>query len=138
MAGHERTEGIKQLSVLKKITPHLLADDKELNFAELSQISYAKHRKLRRSTSASDLNVIDDDGDLLHLKEILVLDTSMPCNNLQDTTFASQKSPSESSFDPLAYTVDENVTCDSNDFHTLSGMLKYINKEMKKSEHSSP
>nr|XP_056699981.1 coiled-coil domain-containing protein 18 [Euleptes europaea] len=137
MAGHERTEGIKQLSVLKEITPHLWSDDKELNFAKHSQISYAKHRKLRRSTSASDLNITDDDGGLLHLKEMFVLDSSVPCNNQKDTTLASQKSPSESSFDPLAYTVDEDMTCDSNDFHTLSGMLKYINKEMKKSENSS-
>ncbi|XP_077189030.1 coiled-coil domain-containing protein 18 isoform X2 [Paroedura picta] len=137
IAGHERTEGIKQLSVLKNITPHLWSDDKEVNVAELSQISYAKHRKLRRSTSASDLSVKDDDDeDLLHLKEILVLNSSVPCN-LRETTLAPQKSPSESSFDPLTYAVDEDVTCDSNDFHTLCGMLKYINKEMKKSENSS-
>lgn len=111
-------------------------DDKEVDFAEVSQISYAKHRKLRHSTSASDLNVNNDDEDLLHLKEILVLDSSAPFNNLKHTTLSSQKSPSESSFDPLAYPVDEDMSSDNNDFHTLSGMLKYINKEMK-SEHFS-
>lgn len=50
---------------------------------------------------------------------------------------ASPKSLNESSFDPLTYSVDEEVTCNSNDFQTLSGMLKYINKEIKDSENSS-
>ncbi|XP_054837612.1 coiled-coil domain-containing protein 18 [Eublepharis macularius] len=135
IAGHERTEGIKQLSVLQEIYPHLWSDDKELNLAKHSEISYTKHRKLCHSTSASDVNV-KDGGDSLHLKEIPVLDSSVTCNNQKDTTLASQKSLGESSFDPLTYTVDEDVTCDGNDFHTLSGMLKYINKEMKKSENS--
>lgn len=92
---------------------------------------------MRRSTSSGDLSF--KRGDLLDLKQTLTLDSSVTCKKHKDMSNASPKSLNESSFDPLTYIGDGNgdTTSDSgDDFHTLSGMLKYINQEMKKSENS--
>lgn len=136
IAGHERTEGLKQLSIPQGLPLHQWFDDQELDFFKHSAVSYTKHRKLRRSTSASDLGA-KGDGGLLDQKERFALGSSVTCKEQKETFHASPKSLNESSFDPLAYTEDEDVTCGSSDFHTLSGMLKYINNEMKNSENTS-
>ncbi|KAM6454742.1 coiled-coil domain-containing protein 18 isoform 2-T5 [Liasis olivaceus] len=126
IAVHERTAGIKQL------TGHYWFDDQGLDFAK-----HSTHRKLRRSTSTNDLNIKDNENLLSQKLVTVTLDSSVSSGMSKYISHASPKSLSESSFDPLTHNVDEEVTCDSNDFQTLSGMLKYINKEIKNSENSS-
>ncbi|XP_066480276.1 coiled-coil domain-containing protein 18 isoform X1 [Tiliqua scincoides] len=138
IACHERIEGIRQLALSPSLPSHQWLDDQELEFAKRSHFSYSTHRKLRRSTSSNDLSVKHCE-DSLDLKQTLTLDSSVTCKKHKDISNASPKSLNESSFDPLTHMVhgDGDTTCDSTDFHTLSGMLKYINQEMKKSENSS-
>uniref|UniRef100_A0A8C6VDT4 Coiled-coil domain containing 18 n=1 Tax=Naja naja TaxID=35670 RepID=A0A8C6VDT4_NAJNA len=125
IAVHERTASIKQL------IEHHWSDDQGLDFAKHSTC-----RKLRRSTSTSDLN-IKDNKNILSQNQTVTLHSSVSSKISKYISHASPKSLNESSFDPLTYNVDEEVTCNNNDFQTLSGMLKYINKEIKDSENSS-
>ncbi|KAG6935276.1 coiled-coil domain containing 18 [Chelydra serpentina] len=143
IAGHERTEGIKKLPIPLVLSDHTFFDVQEQDSFKHSHTSYFKHRKLRRSISASDLGVKDDDSldlsktMLKDFKQMLTLQPSMIPESPKDFLHTPPNSLNESSFDPLTYTVDEDVTSDSNDFQTLSGMLKYINKEMRQSENAS-
>lgn len=125
IAVHERTASIKQL------IEHHWFDNQGLDFAKQSTC-----RKLRRSTSTSDLN-IKDNKNVLSQNQTVTLHSSVSSEMSKYISDASPKSLNESSFDPLTYNVEEEVTCNSNDFQTLSGMLKYINKEIKDSENSS-
>ncbi|XP_044288514.1 coiled-coil domain-containing protein 18 isoform X2 [Varanus komodoensis] len=135
IAGHERTQGIKQLSGPPNLSTCQWLDQ-ELDFAKNSQISCSAPRKLGRSTSNNNLNV-KDNGKVFDQNKIFTLESSVISGKLKGLTHASPKNPNESSFDPLTHIVDEDSTCDSDDFHTLSGMLKYINREVKNSESSS-
>ncbi|KAM3841783.1 coiled-coil domain-containing protein 18 [Vipera latastei] len=125
IAVHERTGSIKQL------IEHHWFDDQELDFAK-----HSSRRKLWRSTSTSNLNIKDNEN-LLSQNQTVTQHSSVSSEMSKYISHASPKSLNESSFDPLTYSVDEEVTCNSNDFQTLSGMLKYINKEIKDSENSS-
>uniref|UniRef100_A0A8C4VTD3 Coiled-coil domain containing 18 n=1 Tax=Gopherus evgoodei TaxID=1825980 RepID=A0A8C4VTD3_9SAUR len=143
ISGHERTEGIKKLPIPLVLSDHMLFDVQEQDSSRNSHTSYFKHRKLRRSISASDLGVKDDDSldlsktMLKDFKQMLTLKPSVCPESQKDFLHTPPNSLNESSFDPLTYIVDEDVTSDSNDFQTLSGMLKYINKEMRQSENAS-
>ncbi|XP_019357165.1 PREDICTED: coiled-coil domain-containing protein 18 isoform X2 [Gavialis gangeticus] len=142
IAGHERTEGIKQLPIPLILSTHALFSDQEQDSSRHSHASYFKHRKLRRSISASDLSVKDSDSldlsksTLEDFKQILMLQSSVIQDSQKDF-FHTTNRLNESSFDPLTYVLDEDIASDCNDFQTLSGMLKYINKEMRKSENAS-
>ncbi|XP_034293203.1 coiled-coil domain-containing protein 18 [Pantherophis guttatus] len=125
IAVHERTASIKQL------IEHHWFDNQGLDFAKQSIC-----RKLRRSTSTSDLN-IKDNKNVLSQNQTVTLHSSVSSEMSKYISHGSPKSLNESSFDPLTYNVEEEVTCNSNDLQTLSGMLKYINKEIKDSENSS-
>ncbi|CAI5776679.1 Coiled-coil domain containing 18 [Podarcis lilfordi] len=125
IAGHERTESIKQLSAPQNISTHQWLDQ-EPDFDRHSQ---------RKSASTNDPS-FKDDGNLLKPKNIFTTNSLVICRKPKDTIHDSPKSPDESSFDPLTHIVEEDETCDSSDFQTLSGMLKYINKEM--SSENSP
>uniref|UniRef100_A0A670IY36 Coiled-coil domain containing 18 n=1 Tax=Podarcis muralis TaxID=64176 RepID=A0A670IY36_PODMU len=125
LAGHERTESIKQLSAPQSISTHQWLDQ-EPDFDRHSQ---------RKSASINDPS-FKDDGNLLKPKNIFTSNSLVICRKPKDTIHDSPKSPNESSFDPLTHIVEEDETCDSSDFQTLSGMLKYINKEM--SSENSP
>ncbi|XP_015675726.1 coiled-coil domain-containing protein 18 [Protobothrops mucrosquamatus] len=125
IAAHERTGSIKQL------IEHHWFDDQELDFAK-----HSTRRRLWRSTSTSNLNIKGNEN-LLSQNQTVTLHSSASSEMSKNISHASPKSLNESSFDPLTYGVDEEVTCSSNDFQTLSGMLKYINKEIKDSESSS-
>ncbi|XP_070602585.1 LOW QUALITY PROTEIN: coiled-coil domain-containing protein 18 [Erythrolamprus reginae] len=125
IAVHERTASIKQL------IEHHWFDDQGLDFAK-----QATCRKLRRSTSTNDLN-IKDNKNVLSQNQTVTLHSSVSSEMSKYISHTSSKSLNESSFDPLTYNVEEEVTCNSNDFQMLSGMLKYINKEIKDSENSS-
>uniref|UniRef100_A0A7M4FG21 Coiled-coil domain containing 18 n=1 Tax=Crocodylus porosus TaxID=8502 RepID=A0A7M4FG21_CROPO len=142
IAGHERTEGTKQLPVPLVLSTHALFSNQEQDSSRHSYASYFKHRKLRRSISASDLSVKDSDSldlsksTLDDFKQILMLQSSVIQDGQKDF-FHTTNRLNESSFDPLTYALDEDIASDCNDFQTLRGMLKYINKEMRKSENAS-
>ncbi|XP_039204450.1 coiled-coil domain-containing protein 18 [Crotalus tigris] len=125
IAAHERTGSIKQL------IEHHWFDDQELGFAK-----HSTRRKLWRSTSTSNLNIKGNEN-LLSQNQTVTLHSSVSSEMSKNISHASPKSLNESSFDPLTYGIDEEVPCSSNDFQTLSGMLKYISKEIKDSENSS-
>nr|XP_020644329.1 coiled-coil domain-containing protein 18 isoform X1 [Pogona vitticeps]XP_020644330.1 coiled-coil domain-containing protein 18 isoform X1 [Pogona vitticeps] len=131
IGGHERTEGIRQLS----IPPW--SNDQEPDFAtKHSQISSSPHKNLHCSTSSNHLSIKNNEN-LLNMKPLFTLHSSVTCGETKDVTHPLPDSLNESSFDPLTHIGDEDLSGDSNDFQTLSGMLKYINKEMKTSESSS-
>ncbi|XP_006265617.4 coiled-coil domain-containing protein 18 isoform X2 [Alligator mississippiensis] len=142
IAGHERTEGIKQLPIPLVLSTHALFSNQEQDSSRYSHASYFKHRKLRRSISASDLSVKDSNSldlsksTLDDFKQILMLQSSVIQDGQKDF-FHTTNRLNESSFDPLTFALDEDMASDCNDFQTLSGMLKYINKEMRKSENAS-
>ncbi|KAL7984886.1 hypothetical protein Chor_003456, partial [Crotalus horridus] len=125
IAAHERTGSIKQL------IEHHWFDDQQLGFAK-----HSTRRKLWRSTSTSNLNIKGNEN-LLSQNQTVTLHSSVSSEMSKNISHASPKSLNESSFDPLTYGIDEEVPCSSNDFQTLSGMLKYISKEIKDSENSS-
>nr|XP_060629969.1 coiled-coil domain-containing protein 18 isoform X1 [Anolis sagrei ordinatus] len=127
-----KRESMKHLSVPQNVSTQQWLDDPELDFAKHSQISFSTQRNLRRSTSISDPS-FKNSGNVLDRKQ-MTLDSSATSGKSKDITHASPNGLNESSFDPLTHIVDGDVSGDSNDFQTLSGMLKYINKEMKTSE----
>ncbi|XP_042318819.1 coiled-coil domain-containing protein 18 isoform X2 [Sceloporus undulatus] len=133
IAGFDRREAIKQVLVPQNVSTHQWFDDPELDFAKHSQVPFSTHRNLHHSTRTSNLSFRNCEN----LKQILTLDSVVTSGKPDDIAHASPNGLNESSFDPLTHIVSEDVSCDSNDFQTLSGMLKYINKEMKTSGSSS-
>ncbi|KAJ7332460.1 hypothetical protein JRQ81_014640 [Phrynocephalus forsythii] len=130
ISGHERTEGIRQLSVPQ------WPNAQELDLTKHSQTSSSPHRKWHPPTSNNDLG-IENNGNFLNREQLFTLDSSVTCGETKDVPHPLPASLNESSFDPLTHVGDGDLSCDSNDFETLSGMLRYINNEMKTSENSS-
>uniref|UniRef100_A0A8C2R408 Coiled-coil domain containing 18 n=1 Tax=Capra hircus TaxID=9925 RepID=A0A8C2R408_CAPHI len=120
ISGHERAEDIKFLPA-PFTSPH-------------SHTAFFKCRKLRRSISASDLSFrTHGDEDLSEellqdLKKMQLEQPSTLEESQRDLTYAQSDS-----FKPLTY--DDNS--ENNDFSTLSGMLRYINKEVRLLKKSS-
>ncbi|XP_029474157.1 coiled-coil domain-containing protein 18 isoform X4 [Rhinatrema bivittatum] len=107
-----------------------------------------KSRKLHRSRSASDISLKDyadpssldlPEDMLTDLNHMLLLGPAAIQNHENSCSSVLTSSLDESQFNPLTYTEDEgaiDVNSDCSDLQTLSGMLNYINKEMKISEIS--
>ncbi|KAM6217100.1 coiled-coil domain-containing protein 18 [Rhynchocyon petersi] len=133
ISGHERAEDMKFLSV----PSGTMLDVQDPKFAKYSHTSFVKCKNLRRSISASDLRFkthADEDlsEELLQdLKKMQLDEPSSSEENQKDLTYSSLDS-----FEPLTYNPDEDSS-ESNDFKTLSGMLKYINKEVRLLKKSS-
>ncbi|XP_007934314.1 coiled-coil domain-containing protein 18 [Orycteropus afer afer] len=133
ISGHERAEGMKFLSV----PAETVLDIQDPKFGKHSHTSFFKCKKLRRSISASDLSFrthADEDlsEELLQdLKKMQLEQPSALQENQKDLTYNQLDS-----FDPLIYNLEDDNS-ESNDFNTLSGMLKYINKEVRLLKKSS-
>uniref|UniRef100_G3U7W6 Coiled-coil domain containing 18 n=1 Tax=Loxodonta africana TaxID=9785 RepID=G3U7W6_LOXAF len=129
----ERAEDIKFLSVPTGIMP----DIQDPKCAKHSHTPFFKCEKLRRSISASDLSFkthVDED-----LSEELLQDLKKMQLEQSSTLEESQKDLTYNqldSFDPLTYNLEDDSS-ESNDFSTLSGMLRYINKEVRLLKKSS-
>ncbi|XP_051849288.1 coiled-coil domain-containing protein 18 isoform X2 [Antechinus flavipes] len=139
LSGRERTEGFKYLPVPLLSPTEIMYNIQDARFFKQPQPSFFKSRKLRRSISASDLSYKTDDNEdlseelLEDLKQVLI-QNPLPteAENKKDILYTSSDV-----FDPMAYDADDDEASQSNDFTTLSGMLKYINKEVRLSKKSS-
>uniref|UniRef100_A0A8C5WGN3 Coiled-coil domain containing 18 n=1 Tax=Leptobrachium leishanense TaxID=445787 RepID=A0A8C5WGN3_9ANUR len=101
------------------------------------EASEHKPHKLCRSLSASDSSLVDlssldlPKSILEDLKNIATSDVTNTHGDIHH--MSSNPTTADSSFNPLEYTVDmcETTSSDCTELGTLSGMLKYIQKEMK-------
>ncbi|XP_063284473.1 coiled-coil domain-containing protein 18 isoform X1 [Pelobates fuscus] len=108
----------------------------------LESYKYNETQKMCRSISASDISLTDLNA--LDLPETMLEDiksispSDITMNNTGGIHHVSSHSINDSSFNPLEYTVDDKceTASDCTDLGTLSGMLKYIKKEMKRSSVS--
>ncbi|XP_072500126.1 coiled-coil domain-containing protein 18 isoform X3 [Notamacropus eugenii] len=135
----ERTEGFKYLPVSLLSPTEIMYNIQDSRPFKQPQPSFLKSRKLRRSISASDISVKTVDNEdlseelLEDLKQILIQN---PLPTEEENKKDALYTPSDV-FDSATYDVDNDETSQSNDFTTLSGMLKYINKEVRLSKKSS-
>jgi hypothetical protein len=130
ISGHEKTEDIKFPSAL--FIPPINIQDPELS--KHSQTSFVKYRKLRRCISASDLSFQSHGNE--DLSEELLQDLKKMQLKHPSSLEESHKDSKSDSFKPLTYNLADD-SCESNDFSTLSGMLRYINKEVRLLKKSS-
>ncbi|XP_072824300.1 coiled-coil domain-containing protein 18 isoform X2 [Vicugna pacos] len=137
ISGHERTEDIKFLAAPFTFPMEVMPDTQDPKFAKHSHTTFFKCRKLRRSISASDLSFrTHGDEDL---SEELLQDLKKMQLEKPSTVEESQKNltyTQSDSFKPLAYDLEDDSS-ENNDFSTLSGMLRYINREVRLLKKSS-
>lgn len=137
ISGRERAEDIKFLPALLTSATEITPDIQDPKFAKHSHTAFFKCRKLRRSISASDLSFktrSDED-----LSEELLQDLKKMQLEQPSTLEESQKDltyTQSDSFKPLTYDLEDDSS-ESNDFSTLGGMLRYINKEVRLLKKSS-
>uniref|UniRef100_A0A8C5K2F9 Coiled-coil domain containing 18 n=1 Tax=Jaculus jaculus TaxID=51337 RepID=A0A8C5K2F9_JACJA len=137
ISGHEKIDDIKFLPPPFTSPTEIMPDIQDPKFAKHSQTSFFKCRKLRRSISASDLSFKSHGNEdlseelLQDLKKMQLEQPSALEESHKDLTF-SQADP----FKPLAYNAEDDSS-ENNDFSTLSGMLRYINKEVRLLKRSS-
>uniref|UniRef100_A0A8C6RLQ0 Coiled-coil domain containing 18 n=1 Tax=Nannospalax galili TaxID=1026970 RepID=A0A8C6RLQ0_NANGA len=120
ISGHENTEDNNFLPTSFTPLTEIMPDTQDSKFTKHSQMSFIKCRKLRHSISASDLSFKSRGNE--DLSEELLQDLKK-MQLEQPLTFTQTDS-----FKPLTYNL-KNDSPESNDFNTLSGMLRYINKE---------
>uniref|UniRef100_A0A8C9A0X3 Coiled-coil domain containing 18 n=1 Tax=Prolemur simus TaxID=1328070 RepID=A0A8C9A0X3_PROSS len=137
ISGHERAEDIKCLPASFTSPTEIMPDIQDPKFAQHFYTSFFKCRKLRRSISASELSFKtrgDEDlsEELLQdLKKVQLEQPSGLEESNKDLTYTQSDS-----FKPLKYNLEDDSS-ESNDFSTLSGMLRYINKEVRLLKKSS-
>ncbi|ELK06347.1 Coiled-coil domain-containing protein 18 [Pteropus alecto] len=137
ISGHERAEDIKFLSAPFTSPTEIMPDIHDPKYAKLAHTAVFKYRKLRRSISASDLSFkTHSDEDLSEellqdLKKMQLEQPSALEESQKDLTYTQSDS-----FKPLTYDLEDDSS-ENNDFSTLSGMLRYINKEVRLLKKSS-
>ncbi|XP_059946121.1 coiled-coil domain-containing protein 18 isoform X3 [Mesoplodon densirostris] len=137
ISGHERAEHIKFLPAPFTSPVEIAPDIQDSKFAEHSHTAFFKCRKLRHSISASDLSFRTRSDE--ELSEELLQGFKKMQLEQPSTLEESQKdltyTPSDS-FKPLPHDLEDDSS-ENNDFSTLSGMLRYINKEVRLLKKSS-
>lgn len=137
ISGHEKTEDLKIPPASFRTLTEIMPDIQDPKFAKHSQMSFFKGRKLRRSISASDLSFkshVNEDlsEELLQdLKKMQLEQLSALEGGHKDLALKHSDS-----LKPLPYNLEDDSS-ESNDFSTLSGMLRYINKEVRLLKKSS-
>ncbi|XP_036762423.2 coiled-coil domain-containing protein 18 isoform X1 [Manis pentadactyla] len=137
ISGHERAENTKFSPASFTSPTEIIPDVQDGKCAKHSHTVFLKCRKLRRSISASDLSFkTHGDEDLSEellqdLKKIQLEQPSTSEESQKDLTYSQSDS-----FKPFTYNLDDDRS-ENNDFSTLSGMLRYINKEVKLLKKSS-
>uniref|UniRef100_A0A7N5JI12 Coiled-coil domain containing 18 n=1 Tax=Ailuropoda melanoleuca TaxID=9646 RepID=A0A7N5JI12_AILME len=137
ISGRERAEDIKFLPALLTSATEITPDIQDPKFAKHSHTAFFKCRKLRRSISASDLSFktrSDEDFSEELLQDLKKMQLEQPSTleeSQKDLTYTQSDS-----FKPLTYDLEDDSS-ESNDFSTLSGMLRYINKEVRLLKKSS-
>lgn len=137
ISGHERAEDIKFLPTPFTSPVEITPDTQDSKFAKHSHIAFLKRGKLRRSISASDLSFKTRSDEAL--SEELLQDLKKMQLEQPSALEESQKDMSytqSDSFKPLTYDLEDDNS-ENNDFSTLSGMLRYINKEVRLLKKSS-
>ncbi|XP_028638221.1 coiled-coil domain-containing protein 18 [Grammomys surdaster] len=137
ISGHEKIEDTKFLPAPFTTLTEIIPDTQDRRLARHPQISFFKCRKLRRSISASDLSFKSHGNDDLSeelLQDLKKMQLEQPLaleSGHKDLSLAHSES-----FKPLPYNLEDDSS-ESNDFSTLSGMLRYINKEVRLLKKSS-
>ncbi|KAB0387587.1 hypothetical protein FD755_002543 [Muntiacus reevesi] len=137
ISGHERAEDIKFLPASFTSPVEITPDIQDSKLAKHSHTAFFKCRKLRRCISASDLSFrTHSDEDLSEellqdLKKMQLEQPSTLEESQRDLTYTQSDS-----FKPLTYDLNDDNS-ENNDFSTLSGMLRYINKEVRLLKKSS-
>ncbi|XP_048670396.1 coiled-coil domain-containing protein 18 isoform X6 [Marmota marmota marmota] len=137
VSGHEKAEDIKFLPPPFTPLPEIMPDSQDPKFTKHSHTSVFKCRKLRRSISASDLSFKSHGNE--DLSEELLQDLKKMQLEQPSTLEESHKEltyTQSDSFKSHTYTIEDDSS-ESNDFTTLSGMLRYINKEVRLLKKSS-
>ncbi|XP_010643198.1 coiled-coil domain-containing protein 18 isoform X6 [Fukomys damarensis] len=137
ISGHEKAEDIKFLLAPFIPPEETMPDIQDPEFAKHLHTSFFKCRKLRRSISASDLSFKTQSNE--DLSEELLQDLKNMQIKQPSTLEESQKDlifNQSDSFKPLTYNLEDDCS-ETNDFSTLSGMLRYINKEVRLLKKSS-
>lgn len=137
ISGHERAEDIKFLPAPFASSTEIMPDIQDPKFAKHSHTAFFKCGKLRRSISASDLSFkTHSDEDLSEdlLKDLKKMRLEQP-STLEESQKDLTYIPSDS-FKPLTYDLEDDSS-ENNDFSTLSGMLRYINREVRLLKKSS-
>lgn len=133
---HEKAEDIKFLPAPFSSPVAIIPGIQDPKFAKYAHTAFFKCRKLRRSISASDLSFKTRDEDLSEellqdLKKMQLEQPSTLEESQKDLTYTQSDS-----FKPLTYDLEDDSS-ENNDFSTLSGMLRYINKEVRLFKKSS-
>lgn len=114
-----------------------MPDLQDPKFAKHSHTAFFKCGKLRRSISASELSFkTHSDEDLSEdlLKGLKKMRLEQP-STLEESQKNLTYTPSDSC-KPLTYDLEDDSS-ENNDFSTLSGMLRYINREVRLLKKSS-
>ncbi|XP_045865195.1 coiled-coil domain-containing protein 18 isoform X6 [Meles meles] len=137
ISGRERAEDLKFLPALLTSAAEIMPDVQDPKLAKHAHTAFFKCRKLRRSISASDLSFktrSDEDLSEELLQDLKKMQFEQPATlegSQKDLTYTQSDS-----FKPLTYDPEDDSS-ESNDFSTLSGMLRYINKEVRLLKKSS-
>ncbi|XP_053524247.1 coiled-coil domain-containing protein 18 isoform X3 [Artibeus jamaicensis] len=132
---HEKAEDIKFLPAPFS-SPVAIPGIQDPKFAKYAHTAVFKCRKLRRSISASDLSFKtrgDEDLSEELLQDLKKMQLEQPLaleESQKDLTYTQSDS-----FKPLTYDLEDDSS--ENDFSTLSGMLRYINREVRLLKKSS-
>uniref|UniRef100_G3RKR9 Coiled-coil domain containing 18 n=1 Tax=Gorilla gorilla gorilla TaxID=9595 RepID=G3RKR9_GORGO len=137
ISGHEKAEDIKFLPAPFTSPTEIMPDVQDPKFAKRFHTSFSKCTKLRRSISASDLTFkTHGDEDLSEelLQDLKKMQLEQPSTLEESDKNLTYTQPD--SFKPLTYNLEDDSS-ENNDFNTLSGMLRYINKEVRLLKKSS-
>uniref|UniRef100_A0A2R9A5Y8 Coiled-coil domain containing 18 n=1 Tax=Pan paniscus TaxID=9597 RepID=A0A2R9A5Y8_PANPA len=137
ISGHEKAEDIKFLPAPFTSPTEIMPDVQDPKFAKCFHTSFSKCTKLRRSISASDLTFkTHGDEDLSEelLQDLKKMQLEQPSTLEESHKNLTYTQPD--SFKPLTYNLEDDSS-ENNDFNTLSGMLRYINKEVRLLKMSS-
>uniref|UniRef100_A0A8C9HYR3 Coiled-coil domain containing 18 n=1 Tax=Piliocolobus tephrosceles TaxID=591936 RepID=A0A8C9HYR3_9PRIM len=137
ISGHEKAEDTKFLPGPFTSPTEIMPDVQDPKFAKHFHTSFSKCTKLRRSISASDLTFkTHGDEDLSEelLQDLKKMQLEQPSTSEESHKNLTYTQPD--SFKPLTYNLEDDSS-ESNDFSTLSGMLRYINKEVRLLKKSS-
>ncbi|XP_045223080.2 coiled-coil domain-containing protein 18 isoform X8 [Macaca fascicularis] len=137
ISGHEKAEDTKFLPGPFTSPTEIMPDVQDPKFAKHFHTSFSKCTKLRRSISASDLTFkTHGDEDLSEelLQDLKKMQLEQPSTSEESRKNLTYTQPD--SFKPLTYNLEDDSS-ESNDFSTLSGMLRYINKEVRLLKKSS-
>ncbi|XP_078188612.1 coiled-coil domain-containing protein 18 isoform X5 [Callithrix jacchus] len=135
ISGHEKAEDIKFLPASFASPTEIMPDVQDPKFAKHFHTSFSKRTKLRRSISASDLT-FKTHGDENLSEELLLKKMQLEQPATLEESHKNLTYTQPDSFKPLTYNLEDDSS-ESNDFSTLSGMLRYINKEARLLKKSS-